>query len=72
MDTLLREWLNRIERNHKDHADNDAETFAEIFKRVNAIETQLARLLIIVGIVNAIAGALLTIVGLLIAKKLGF
>ncbi len=72
MDTLLREWLNRIERKQETHDKTDEETFTEIFKRLNTIEIQAARLLVIVGVINAIGGALLTVAGIIIAKKLGF
>jgi len=72
MDTLLRDWLLRIERNQTDHNETDEARFAEVFRRVGAIETQLAKLLIVVGIVNAVGGALLTVAGIIIAKKLGF
>ncbi len=72
MDTLLREWLNRLERRQDAHDEVDRKTFLEIFNRLLAVETKMAKLLVIVGIINAIGGALLTVVGLLIAKRMGF
>lgn len=72
MDPLLRSWLDKNDKRADAHDLSDETKFTEIFNRLSVIEKQMARLLIVVGIANAIAGAVLTIVGMVVAKKLGF
>ena len=72
MDLLLRSWLERIDARQDAHDLSDKKTFAEIFMRLIDVEKKMAKLLVFVAIINAVGGALLTIGGMIIAKKLGF
>lgn len=72
VDHYIRGKFEDISKWQETHDKTEKETFVEIFKRLGKIDVQIGKMLLVVGLLNMLGGTVLTIVGMIIAKKLGF